>query len=191
MMTTEDPRRGKVVLIHGPSGSGKSSFLEAIQSLRGMNCRLLTKYTTREARLGDQLVEIRSAPQLPESHDIRYSMYGNEYGLSSEEIEKALASDGLSVAVVSDLKTLEGLKARFHSNAIVVYLQRDLGDEEVAQSLARNGLEGTSIDERVAHWREFEALLNLLWVAGRPSAAGASRGWSAAVRDLGGGLWWR
>ena len=35
------------------------------------------------------------------------------------------------------------------------------------------------------------ALLNLLWVAGRPSAAGASRGWSAAVRDLGGGLWWR
>jgi len=47
----------------------------------------------------------------------------------------------------------------------------------------------TGVDDEFAG--RFGALLNLLWVAGRPSAAGASRGWSAAVRDLGGGLWWR
>lgn len=119
-----------VYLIHGASGSGKTTCLQYLKEKYSFN--LVVKQTTRTKRKNDGF-EIISVRSISSECDIHYTQYGVQYGFSFSDIWRNL-KEGINCAiVVNDIRTIKLLKRRLGSLIVCLFLQSNIKKDKLLE----------------------------------------------------------
>ena len=170
-MAVENNTQGRIIIISGPSGVGKSTickevvartgaFLSISATTRpqseievdGTDYRFFTKQDFEKLIEDDQLLEYAE-------------VFGNLYGTPKDAVEKALAEDK-NVILEIDVQGARKVK-RVYPDAVMIFIlpptQADLarrldGRARDSQDVAEERLEGAS-DEIAAAWQYYEHMV--------------------------------
>ena len=141
--------KGKLFVISGPSGSGKSSVCEEVAQRTGIPCSISA--TTRPPRVGEEngvhyyfLSHNEFAARV--DGDLFYEhaeVYGQQYGTPKEPIEKLLSNGGGCLLEV-DVQGARSVRSRC-ADAVLIFIAPPTLEE------LRTRLEnrGTESDERI------------------------------------------
>jgi guanylate kinase len=164
---------GQLVVVSGPSGSGKSSILRSVVGRPGLNVQLSVSYTTRKRRPGEQdkvdyyFVERDEFISLRDrGHFLEWAEYNeNHYGTPRTEVFSALKS-GRSVLL--EIEVQGALQIRRNApSALFVFIKtpsfRVLEDRlrgrgtETEQAILRR-LQKAREELAEAHWYDYQLI---------------------------------
>lgn len=109
-----------LIVIAGAKASGKTLLMHLLQEKLSKNLKPLEKFSTRPRRLDD--INLISTTALPDLVDLRYFSFGNEYGISSDHIDKSLLFGESRVVNISDIEILRKIKKKYSKNAVIIYV---------------------------------------------------------------------
>jgi ribose 1,5-bisphosphokinase PhnN len=155
-MSNQNQNNGLCILVCGSAGAGKSFLLQHVEEWGGGQVKILSKYATRPARVGDG-TEIICVADLPKDCDFRYRFDdredGPEYGIKSADIEQCLESGESCCMVVSNFNTINDLRAKYGSMAKAVWIDRDISFEDLLHIQRSRSCSADSFDEGVSKSR--------------------------------------
>lgn len=132
---------GDLVILYGSSASGKTRILELFKTYLGVSYVVGRKYSTRERRITDSKDMRVGLHRIDKSIcDISYSRYGNEYGISTNEILDCMNKKKIYGLVIQDIEAIKELKNTFQ-NAKIFYVYRNLSKnifDEISESRGTN-----------------------------------------------------
>lgn len=153
-MNKQKTRKGKIVIISGPSGVGKSTICkEAVKRLD--NVCLSISVTTRpmaEAEVDGQDYRFLSQQQfrkrINEGSLLEYAkVFGHLYGTPKDKVEEALAA-GKTIILEIDVKGAIQVKS-VYPDAMMVFIFPPT-EKELAQRMKNRGREGSqALEERL------------------------------------------
>lgn len=103
-------KRGTLFVIDGPSGSGKSSILRALEGDAGLSLTHVRRLTTRQRRPGDEEEgnynfvshdEFRRMVEAGEFLEWKDYLFGMSYGTPRREVEEPLEAGRSVVAIIN------------------------------------------------------------------------------------------
>ncbi len=119
----------KIYILVGGAGSGKTTLLNLVKESSSIKSQIPTKYSTRDKRGKEDDIEKISFSKLS-SFRFVYSMQDNFYGFKQEDLIEPLKK-GLNVfIIISDLRTIREMQAFFGELVIVLYIFRNMTQEE-------------------------------------------------------------
>lgn len=118
-----------LIIIAGGIAVGKTLLMQLIQQKLSDNLKPLNKYTTRALRKDE--TEIISTNGLPENVDLKYFSLGNQYGISSNEIDKSIFFGESRIVSISDIETIKAIKNKYADRAVIIYLDGEDGDKSL------------------------------------------------------------
>lgn len=136
--------RGKLFLLAGASGSGKSQLIRLIEERMGSQVVSLKKGTTRAIREDDQDVFTDRLLNNPVGNEamLMYASNGARYSIDEEEIARRLCGGQGVVMIVADHGTTEYLREKFPGDVVTVFVHRDLTKDMVAAMADREAKSG-------------------------------------------------
>jgi guanylate kinase len=163
------PRRGRLLVVSGASGSGKSTVISRALRPADLPVRLAVSATTREPRRGevdgvhyhfwspDRFEQAIKDDQFLEWADV----YGHRYGTLRAEVEPVLAS-GRSVILEIDVQG--GLQIRQRLPDCVLVFLRAAATDDTERQLREDRLRSRQTDDPASLAKRLEAAVNELRV---------------------------
>ncbi len=130
-------KRGKLFVIDGPSGSGKSSILRALEGDPALNLTHVRRLTTRQERPGDEEEdnyrfashdEFRRMVEAGDFLEWKDYLFGMSYGTPRREVEELLDA-GRNVVAIINLGSLPAVKETV-PDAVGIFVTTALDDLE-------------------------------------------------------------
>ena len=134
-------RKSFIITLTGPSACGKGLITEAIVEYskklqkQGIDfCPyMFTKDVTRSYRfkealsiLNNENIDVNSVTTIPESDDLVYRTYGDEYALSTESLTRALEENKSPIVVINDVRVVEELKKIYKGRVLSLFIFRHI-----------------------------------------------------------------
>jgi len=144
-MKEDSVKMNKLFVLSGPSSVGKSTLLSKIVEER--LCEIAPKYSDREIRKNVRFDDITSVDKgyIENFCDIKYKMYGNQYGFNTGEINNKLIEKN-QITICSHTGSIKKLRSIFDEklSVIFIYLQ-DIRVENLLKAYIER--EGLKIDD--------------------------------------------
>jgi guanylate kinase len=138
----------RIFVITGASHSGKDELVNAMKDM-DRNVEVYRKVTTRPKRDGDRS-ELRHVERVNfAAFDVRYTMQGHVYGVSSLEIWNLLAGGRVALLVLSDRESIEKLVAGFGDVCTVVYVHANYEERDLRSRMSLEGVAADEFDKRM------------------------------------------
>ena len=123
----------RIFVLAGGTGSGKTTLLNLVCQSSGAIAVIPPKYSNRESRgPGDDVVHVDDDINSSE-YAFAYSMQDNFYGFKLTDIIEPLKQGKNVFLVLSDMRVIEGLRAFFGNFVSVIYLFRNMSEDEFEQ----------------------------------------------------------
>ena len=161
----------RLICVAGNPGSGKDLLLGAMRDMGSGLIQVIPKRTTRHSRRddGDELIFDCAREEIDRLCDVTYENYGDCYGIDSRQIWSGLEQGTFQILVVSDLRAIGELRARFGDLCRVVFVYSEITADQY-QRLAAGGKRDAYAQARVkgfddavtlygAHVGEFDHVL--------------------------------
>lgn len=126
-------KNAKIYVFIGNPGSGKDEALETIRVQSILHSIIMPKHSNRERKDtdGEEMIFPGDERFDLDSCDLKYTNFGNIYGINVQEL-RAQLNDGISSSlVVSNREALEELKELFPNEVVYIYIH-GLSKEEYA-----------------------------------------------------------
>lgn len=144
-----------IYVVYGASGSGKTTLLQSIYNEFGERA-INRKGSTRKKRTYDCFDEIESFPEgLPQDRFYNgngyvYSQYGYEYGIEKQQLELAIKGNYPHFVICNDLEVIKQLREDFSGKIVVIYLDFDASEKDIAQIQKSRGICDDEIKARIS-----------------------------------------
>lgn len=140
---TQPAPKGLLVLLDGPSCSGKSELLNyAYESCPNL-CKVLPKETTRAKRFSDSSWEFKFVDHITDSLvDYSFNAVGHQYAFDIVAIADCTNNELVSVATCTDKMMRSKLVKIF--NTCSLYVHRDLSDALIRETFDSRGIHNQS-----------------------------------------------
>lgn len=116
--------KGKLFIISGPSGAGKTTIAKKLLSIKELNLKKLITYTTRKKRGGEidgKDYNFISKKEFMKNKDEFFEMeevYGNYYGSKKDDMN-SIINLGKNILLVIDVKGAINIKKRYPSSILI------------------------------------------------------------------------
>lgn len=135
----------KFYAFFGAPAGGKSTCIRYLKKKYGVVS--LIKESTRSERT-DIDDEIKCVSQISESCDLRYTLYGKEYGLDSADIWENFSKGRSQAVVINDVRTLKLAKKWFGSSMMMINIHTTTSKDKISEiERARYRQDVASADE--------------------------------------------
>ncbi len=122
--------KGRLFILNGASGSGKTELLNNLQKKNEFNIVKANKYSTRDRRNdNDDIIHCSNIDST--NFDLVYNLSGNRYGIKYSEIEKQLNENKNVFLILSYIRIVKILKQRYKDNVTVIYISSALDSERL------------------------------------------------------------
>ena len=126
----------RIYILSGGSGSGKTELLNTMLKKNPNFAVTPPKYSDREKRnASDDIRTIATDDFNKEEYTFVYSMNNNIYGFKSSDIIDCLKAGKNAFIIISDLRIIEEFKKHFGSFVSVIYIFRNMTEEELNEIL--------------------------------------------------------
>lgn len=126
----------RIYILSGGSGAGKTVLLNAMLSNNPKSAVTPPKYSDRKKRNpNDDINTITLDDFNNGAYTFVYSMNNNIYGFKATEIIECLEKGKNVFVIVSDLRIIEEFKKYFGSLVLVIYIFRNMSEEELNEIL--------------------------------------------------------
>lgn len=150
MPIIKQKERGSVIVISGPSGSGKGTIIEQVLK-KNSNCWLSVSTTSRPIRTNDIpgvtynfVTQEEFETKIKENYFLEYNNYaGNYYGTPKEFIDKKIEA-GIDVILEIEINGAQNIK-RLIPEAVFIFIMPP-SIEELEQRLRKRG---TDSEEKI------------------------------------------
>jgi guanylate kinase len=134
----------RIYILSGGSGAGKTELLNSVLSANS-NYITIPKYSDRKKRsVDDDVFTIDIEDFNKEEFTFVYSMNNNIYGFKAKDVIEQLKVGKNVFVIVSDLRIIEEFKKHFGTLVSVIYIFRNMSEEELADIL--NKRKSTNLD---------------------------------------------
>jgi guanylate kinase len=141
---------GQLVVVSGPSGSGKSSIIRAAVGRPGLNLRLSVSATTRDCRPGEEeglayyfLSRDSFEAKIDSGRFLEWAEYNNNlYGTPAEPVYQAL-SEGKTVLL--EIEVRGALQVRDHAPSTLFVFIRTPTFQTLEERLRTRGTESETV----------------------------------------------
>lgn len=172
-------RKSFIITLTGPSACGKGLITEEIINYsydlqrKGIEFYpfMFKKDVTRSYRIEEAIsivtgsqnkIDVNSVSRIPETDDLVYRTYGDEYALNAADLDAALSANKSPIVVINDVRVVEELKHIYPGRVLSLFVFRhiipDLEQHEKANA-ARGGVASSKIlsryEKAVALYRVF------------------------------------
>jgi guanylate kinase len=145
----------RIYILSGGSGSGKTEVLNAMLKKNPDTAVTPPKYSDREKRnLDDDIITIPINDFNKGKYTFVYAMNNNIYGFKASDIIKCLKKGKNVFIIISDLRIIEEIKKHFGSLVSVIYIFRNMTEDELTKILEtrdKEKLDSSSITEDTAN----------------------------------------
>lgn len=142
-------QRLEVLVLDGPTGSGKSVLLNHVRTTKSERFHAIRKLSTREQR-GAFDEDHYFVSSIPDSNRyLRYHDVGAKYAIDLDEIEILHTRRLIPALICTHTKTIEELKDRFCTKSVFIY--RPMSEQEISALMTLRGVTSPSrIKERLS-----------------------------------------
>jgi ribose 1,5-bisphosphokinase PhnN len=152
----------RLFILVGSPGSGKDLLIQAINAMGAQHAEVVPKHTSRE-RWSDDGMEMVCRNDVGYNLSecaIKYSNYGDQYGIDSSLIWDSLRKGVIPVVVVSNVDAINQLRDKFDDLIVLVYVHSEVDAEKYQiEELKKKGVH--YVQPRVAEYRQaYEIYLN-------------------------------
>lgn len=125
----------QILLLDGPTASGKSACLDRLRSHHAENTFVGRKFTTRKRRQTDNDWEFNFVSAIPEAaRSLSFRSVANEYAVDETDLFAALGNDLLYCISCTDTEIADHLRQRY--SVFMVYVYRPLSSDGLKRVLS-------------------------------------------------------
>jgi guanylate kinase len=160
----------RIYILSGGSGAGKTEALNLMLLDTPDTSVSLPKYSDRKNRNAeDDIVTVNTKEFNKEEFTFVYSMNNNIYGFKAIDIIEHLKNKKNVFIIVSDLRVIEEFKKHFGTLVSVIYIFRNMNEEELNEILEKRKRENTnsSSSDNIANDTESKIRKNRLYLIQR------------------------
>jgi len=138
----------RIYILSGGSGSGKTELLNSMLLANAEKSVSSPKYSDRKKRnKNDDIITVNVEEFDKEEFTFVYSMNNNIYGLKAKEIVDCLKNGQNVFIIISDLRVIEEFKKHFGTLVSVIYIFRNMNEDELNVILENRKKEKTNIPD--------------------------------------------
>jgi guanylate kinase len=158
----------RIYILSGGSGSGKTELLNSMLKSRPEFAITPPKYSNREKRNKDDDINTISLDDFNDrAYTFVYSMNNNIYGFKAAEIIDCLKQGKSVFIIISDLRIIEEFKQHFGSLVSVIYIFRNISEDELNAILERRESENNKYADEILKDTENKIRKNRLYLIQR------------------------
>jgi guanylate kinase len=160
----------RIYILSGGSGAGKTEVLNSRLADKPEISVSPPKYSDREKRnADDDIVTVNAEEFNKEEFTFVYSMNNNIYGFKAMDIIEQLKTGKNVFIIISDLRIIEEFKKHFGTLVSVIYIFRNMSEEELIEILEKREKEHTNTvpSDNIANDTESKIRKNRLYLIQR------------------------
>ena len=164
-----------IITLTGPSACGKGLVTKAIIDYshklaeNGIFFKpfIFRKDVTRTYRFNEALtilkgelssLDVNSVPKIPDTDDLVYRTYGDEYALSSIDLTNALKRGESPIVVINDVRVVEELKRIYEGQVLSLFIFRHIIPDVEQHKKASSARGGITTQKTLSRYEKAVAL---------------------------------